>query len=225
MRGQPEAHSSSVFASHSLDSCCLWFSWNIIPQKFTHLRTDFVLPTSAPGPMSFTLTIEPHRESWRRDFENEATLIRAALGLILKTLHHIGSTAVPGIHAKPIIDMLAEVESLESIDAHREGMEALGYEVMGEFGIPGRRYFRKDNGSGIRTHQIHAFTSGSPHLVRHLAFRDYLRSHPGVAREYDALKLRLIVSCQGDVERYIEGKQDFVQQVEREAWAWFSNRL
>src|SRR5262249_30641110 len=105
--------------------------------------------------------VVPHRESWKDEFESEAVRVRDALGAALERLHHIGSTAIPGIHAKPVIDMLAEVETLDAVDAARTKMEALGYEAMGEFGIPGRRYFRKDT-AGARTHQIHAFVVGSP---------------------------------------------------------------
>lgn len=174
--------------------------------------------------MSFPLTLEPHRESWMSDFAAEAARIEAALGSSLRILHHIGSTAIPGIHAKPIIDILAEVESLEAIDARREGMELLGYEVMGEFGIPGRRYFRKNSSAGLRTHQVHAFVAGSPDLVRHLAFRDYLRFHPDIAREYSALKVRLVASCNGDMEAYMDGKDPFIKEVERKALEWFPKR-
>jgi len=174
--------------------------------------------------MSFALTIEPHRDSWSQDFYLEAAQIRAALGPALTTLHHIGSTAVPGIHAKPVIDMLAEVPSLDAVDLRRGEMERLGYEVMGEFGIPGRRYFRKNNPLSVRTHHLHAFIAGSPQATRHLAFRDYLRCYPDIAREYDALKRRLVASCGGDMEAYIGGKDAFVQRVEREAVAWYADR-
>jgi GrpB-like predicted nucleotidyltransferase (UPF0157 family) len=174
--------------------------------------------------MSFALTIEPHRDSWSQDFAFEAAQIRAALGPALTTLHHIGSTAVPEIHAKPVIDMLAEVPSLAAVDFLRGEMERLGYEAMGEFGIPGRRYFRKNDLLGVRTHHLHAFIAGSPHATRHLAFRDYLRCHPDVARNYDALKRQLVASCGGDIEVYIDGKDTFVQRVEREAVAWYSDR-
>ena len=173
--------------------------------------------------MPFQLTIEPHRETWKSDFQQEAARIKIALGPALIALYHIGSTAIPGIHAKPIIDIMAEAASLDALDARRGEMERLGYEAMGEFGIPGRRYFRKDSAAGMRTHQVHAFATGSPHLVRHLAFRDYLRAHPESAREYGALKLRLAESCNGDVEAYIEGKEAFVKDVEHRALEWIAN--
>jgi GrpB-like predicted nucleotidyltransferase (UPF0157 family) len=174
--------------------------------------------------MPILLTVVPHRESWKCDFEREALQVESAIAPTLLAFHHIGSTAIPGIHAKPIIDILAEVDSLEALDARQVEMERLGYEVMGEFGIPGRRYFRKGNAEGLRTHQIHAFAAGSPHLVRHLAFRDYLRACPSVAQEYSDLKVRLVEACHGDLEAYMDGKDPFIKQTERDALAWWANR-
>ena len=170
--------------------------------------------------MQFILTVEPHRDSWSRDFEIEAFRIRDALGSALNALHHIGSTAIPGIYAKPIIDILADVTSLEAADEHLHEMQALGYESMGEFGIPGRRYFRKNDGGESRTHQIHAFAHQSPHLERHLAFRDYLIAHPEKAHAYSELKRSLVQTCNGDIEAYMDGKDAFIKDVEHEALVW-----
>ncbi|HTV42015.1 MAG TPA: GrpB family protein [Candidatus Sulfotelmatobacter sp.] len=177
-------------------------------------------PHHHPHGGSHILIIEPHRDSWKHDFEIEAAKIRSALGPALIVLHHIGSTAIPGIYAKPIIDILAEVTSLDALDVHVNDMRALGYESMGEFGIPGRRYFRKDNDGGMRTHHVHAFAHQSPHIVRHLAFREYLLSHPETAQAYSDLKRRLVQTCDGDIDAYVEGKDAFVKAVEREALIW-----
>ena len=81
-----------------------------------------------------------HDPSWRGDFEAEADQIAHALGDIVVLLHHIGSTAIPGIFAKPIIDILLEVNDIARLDNGTPTMEQLGYEAMGEFGISGRRY-------------------------------------------------------------------------------------
>jgi len=170
--------------------------------------------------MAFVLTLEPHQTSWACDFNAEAARVRAALGSVLLNLQHIGSTAVSGIFAKPIIDALAEVTSVAALDELAPQMEALGYEALGEFGIPGRRYFRKDDASGMRTHQIHAFAKGSPELTRHLAFRDYLRAHPDVAQAYSLLKQKLVATCRGDFEAYMDGKDAFIKETERKALEW-----
>jgi len=170
--------------------------------------------------MSYVVTVEPHRASWARDFAVEAEKIGVALGPVLRALHHIGSTAIPGIYAKPIIDILAEVTELKALDRRDDEMRALRYEAMGEFGIPGRRYFRKNDERNARTHQIHAFAVGSPHLERHLAFRDFLVAHPERARAYSDLKQRLVAACRGDLEAHVAGKDAFVKEAEREALRW-----
>lgn len=158
--------------------------------------------------------LESSREEWASAFAEESARISATLGGVLAAIHHIGSTAIPGIRAKPIIDMLAVVDDLAELDTAAVRMEALGYEVMGEFGIPGRRYFRKDNEQGVRTHQVHAFQTGSPQIERHLAFRDYLRVHPERALEYDALKARLAAQFPDDISGYTDGKDDFIREVD-----------
>lgn len=147
------------------------------------------------------------------------------MGNLLVTMHHIGSTAIPGIRAKPIIDMLAAVSDVAGLDELSPRLLALGYEAMGEFGIPGRRYFRKDDDAGNRTHQIHAFQIGSPQLDRHLAFRDFLRVHPDYASQYDALKCRLAESFPADIASYTDGKDEFIKEMDVRAASWRSGAL
>ena len=103
-------------------------------------------------------------------------------------------------------------------------MVQLGYSAMGEFGIPGRRYFRKNDASGTRTHQVHAFQTGSTGVVRHLAFRDYMIAHPEAAHDYGALKLTLFRQHPNDFEAYMDGKDAFIQEHEAKALAWDRNR-
>ena len=147
-----------------------------------------------------------HDPAWAAMFEVEAGRIAGPVGKNLVRLHHIGSTAIPSTMAKPIIDLLLEVSSLQALDQQSPLLEALGYEAKGEFGIPGRRYFRKDDASGTRTHQVHAFEAGGPAVIRHLAFRDFMRAHPAIAAEYGALKERLASAHPHDMDTYIEGK-------------------
>lgn len=99
-------------------------------------------------------------------------------------------------------------------------LERLGYEVMGEFGIPGRRYFRK--GGFNRTHHVHAFKTGDANIHRHLAFRDYLNSFPDVRREYAALKEKLALRFSEGIDGYSDGKDAFVKLHEANALAWRS---
>lgn len=164
--------------------------------------------------------VVPHDRRWRDAFEAEARLVAAALGDGVVAIHHVGSTAIPDIHAKPIIDLLVEVRDLADADARRPEMESLGYQVMGEYGIPGRRYFRKDNEEGIRTHHVHAFQAGSGEVVRHLAFRDYLISHPDDARRYGELKRRLAEEHPRSADAYMDGKDPFIREIDRRAALW-----
>jgi len=158
--------------------------------------------------------------AWRRSFEAESKHIERALGDIVVHLHHIGSTAIPGIFAKPIIDFLLEVDDIGQLDHRTSAMEELGYEAMGEFGIPGRRYFSKDNAAGIRTHQVHTFEARSPQIERHLAFRDYMIAHPAEAQIYGELKRRLARVDPNDIEAYMDGKDPYIKEHEAKAIAW-----
>lgn len=166
------------------------------------------------------IRIVSHDPAWVENFAAEARRVAQAVREAAVRIHHIGSTAVPRTQAKPVIDLLLEVASLEAIDANSSALEALGYEAMGEFGITGRRYFRRDDAAGTRTHQVHAYRAGAPDVRRHLAFRDYLRAHPAVAEEYGALKLRLATAFPDDSKAYVNGKDAFVKHHESCALRW-----
>ena len=164
--------------------------------------------------------VVPHDTRWRDAFEAEAKLVAEALGESVLAVHHIGSTAIRGIYAKPVIDMLVEVRDVAEVDGRSSAMESIGYEVMGEYGIPGRRYFRKDDREGIRTHHIHAFEAGSAEVKRHLAFRDYMLAHPADAQRYSELKRRLADEHPQSMDGYIDGKDGFIKEMDRRAAQW-----
>lgn len=133
---------------------------------------------------------------------------------ILVEVYHIGSTAVKGLAAKSIIDIMPVVTNISLVDKHNKEFVAIGYECMGEFGIEGRRYFRK--GGDNRTHQIHIFEqSNHKDINRHIAVRDFLRTHPDIALEYGELKMELAYRFSEDIEGYCTGKDAFVKQLER----------
>lgn len=157
--------------------------------------------------------------SWRERFEEEAGKLSRLLQGELVAIHHIGSTSVEGLAAKPIIDLMPVVRDIERIDAYTERIESLGYRGLGEYGIPKRRYFRK--GEDVRTVHVHIFEEGNPDVVRHLAFRDYLRTFPDVRDAYGALKLQLAEQHPEDIEGYIQGKHDWVVETERLATDWY----
>ena len=116
------------------------------------------------------ITISEYNPAWTMMYDEEKRQIMEILGSECITVYHIGSTSVPGLAAKPIIDIMVSARSLSGADSCRSGFEAIGYEWLGEFGIPGRRYLRK--GGDERTHQIHIFQCDDrENIERHLAFR------------------------------------------------------
>jgi len=166
--------------------------------------------------------VVPHDPLWAGEFDRESQLLCLGIGDLLLAIHHIGSTAIPGIYAKPIIDMLAVVNDLAQLDQKSAALESLGYEVMGELGIPGRRYFRKNDSLGRRTHHVHAFQVGSPHIERHLAFRDFMRAHPMLADQYGDLKRKLAAAHPHDIEAYMDGKDGFIKAMQTRALEWLA---
>lgn len=160
-----------------------------------------------------TITVVDYDDAWPTAFERESQRLRWTLGEVVVRIHHIGSTAVPGLAAKPVIDVLVEVTSLLDLDAKEQVMVALGYRPKGENGIAGRRYFQL--GGAARTHHVHAFVAGDEHVRRHLAFRDYLRRHPSVAAEYGDIKRAAAAACVNDSEVYSAKKNGFVKLHER----------
>lgn len=166
------------------------------------------------------ITIVEHNPDWASQFEQEAKVLKSTLGAAIVNLHHIGSTSVPGLLAKPIIDMLLEATDLQSLDSKTTEMEAIGYEVMGEFGIPGRRYFKK--GGESRTHHVHSFVSGDANLTRHLAFKEYLIHHKDIADAYGLLKAKIVKTCNDDMGQYCDAKDPFIKLHEPKAVKWFS---
>jgi GrpB-like predicted nucleotidyltransferase (UPF0157 family) len=164
--------------------------------------------------------VVPHDRNWHRLFDTESKQITIALGENSIATHHIGSTSIETIYAKPIIDILVEVSSISKVDEQNSSMQLLGYQCMGEFGIRDRRFFLKDNLDGIRTHHIHVFEVGSPQIARHLAFRDYLNIQIEDALTYSTLKRSLANKYPYDIERYMDGKHDFIQEIDRKAAEW-----
>ena len=162
------------------------------------------------------IIVSEYDPAWPLKYETEKEKIEAILEHNCIALYHIGSTSVPGLAAKPIIDIMAAVRSLEQADAAAERFSRIGYEYLGEFGIPGRRYLRK--GGDERTHQIHIFQADDrKNIERHLAFRDYLRTHEEVRREYAALKKELARRFPYDIDGYCDGKEEFVRAMEKQA--------
>ncbi|MFD2657668.1 GrpB family protein [Gracilibacillus thailandensis] len=161
----------------------------------------------------------PYNEKWPEMFLEEANQLKIILGNNIVDIYHIGSTSVPGLKAKPIIDMMPVVKDINRIDRFNAEMHKIGYIQKGENGIPGRRYFQK--GGDNRTHHVHFFQVGSYEIKRHLAFRDYLRFHPESKKSYGELKEALAQQFPYDIGSYIEGKEQLVKEIEAKAIDWY----
>lgn len=167
-----------------------------------------------------------HNPRWKNEFEQEAQNIKAIYDDLLLEIHHIGSTSVAGLKAKPIIDIMPVVSDINAVDKFDQQMRALGYEPLGENGISGRRFFRKNSKeAGKRTHHVHIFDQSNQNdIIRHLAFKAYLIAHPEIANQYGNLKSRLAATYPNDIESYMAGKNDFIKETEKQAVTWYEDK-
>jgi len=167
------------------------------------------------------ITIDPYDPTWPARFDAEAVSIRRLLGELALRVEHVGSTAVPGLAAKPVVDIQVSVPSLEPIGHYIEQLFRIGYchVPLGPFDLV-YPFFRKP-AIWPSTHHIHLCVVGSEQEQRHLVFRDYLRNHPIVAAEYVTLKRRLALIHHGRTiasqERYSLAKSRFVNSVLKRA--------
>jgi GrpB-like predicted nucleotidyltransferase (UPF0157 family) len=145
---------------------------------------------------------------WGQAFAEEAARIRAAVGADIIALEHYGSTSVPGLSAKPIIDLLIGVADLSVADRHAPAMIALGYDDAGDGGVEGHRIFGK---GAARTHLAHFVVHDGPEWIAALQFRDRLRADPALRDAYGRLKAQLVAEHPTDRAAYTAGKAAFVQ--------------
>jgi GrpB-like predicted nucleotidyltransferase (UPF0157 family) len=164
--------------------------------------------------------------TWPARFAAEAARIRAALGPVALRVDHVGSTAVPGLAAKPIIDIQISVAQVQPMDPYRPGLEGLGYRYSpypDPDGVVRYPFFGKPP-TRPRAFHIHVAQAGSHHERRHLAVRDVLRAHPDQARGYERVKRAATARHPGDRAGYMAAKQAFVDDLERRALDWYDQR-
>lgn len=152
---------------------------------------------------------------WNERYEDAAARIRSACGTVLIDIQHIGSTSIPGIAAKPYLDIMPGVATYEDGFKLIAAMESLGYTSRGELGIPRRHYFTRsiEDDDHVWKHNVHAYAVGDIEWTRHLVFRDALRADTGLRDEYEALKRALAGEHPDDVDAYAIAKSDFVERV------------
>ncbi len=166
------------------------------------------------------IIVVDYNACWSSQYEQEKQQILLALGENMTNIQHIGSTSVPGLAAKPVIDMLLGLKQIPPFPKQILCLEAIGYSYFGELGIPGRHYFCK----GMpRTHQIHAVLVDSEFWERHILFRDFLRSHPQAAQRYEEVKRKLAQKFADDRDRYTNSKTPLIEQLLIEAKLWQQN--
>lgn len=157
------------------------------------------------------LILTPFQTTWQDDFEIEKIkLLNCFKDLNIK-FYHIGSTAIPGSVAKPIVDILGVISDITKIDPYSDAISELGYQTMGEYGMKQRRFFRRKNHNPIH---LHIFEDSDPEVERHLRFVDYLKAHPDESKEYSILKQALAKDFPGDTERYCLGKSKFNKKID-----------
>lgn len=159
------------------------------------------------------VVVRPYDSRWPQLFELARSELTAALGPAILDVHHVGSTAIPGLCAKPILDVLVTVPDFAAATRLVPGLAALGYEFRRDEEIPDRHYYRRPPGGELRTHHLSLAEPDSQHSRVTLAFRDALRRDPSLAAAYARLKLDLARRFPFDRPSYIEGKSSFVRGV------------
>ena len=161
--------------------------------------------------MPLTSSITPYNPRWPQQFEEEAARLRPALGAGLIAMHHVGSTSVPDLAAKPEIDVLVVMNDVDQVDDLDKALRSLEYRRGGDLS-PGHLFFKRDRG-GVRTHKVHVCRLGHPKINEMLRFRDHLRANETVRAEYQALKLGLEAKNETGITEYLAGKAPFIEAV------------
>ncbi len=171
-----------------------------------------------------TVDVVGYDPGWPARFTDERKRLQRALGDAAARIEHVGSTSVPGLAAKPVIDILVGTHDLSRLDGRNAEMIAAGFQVRGENGICGRRYYRRHAPDGTRLVHVHAYLEGSEDFRRHLVFRDYLHAHPASAAIYGQHKAAIVAAGPLGREDYSAAKAGLVAQIERDALAWAAGR-
>ena len=159
-----------------------------------------------------TVKLENFNPDWRNEFEKEKKILSSILGHEILGIYHIGSTAIPGIRAKPIIDIAVEVNDFKTLDLLHNKLKENRIIHRPMHDEPGERLYIK-GGEDFRTHHIHFYEKDNPKLQDDLFFRDYLISHLETAKEYDKLKLELAGQFSENREAYAESKEKFIEDI------------
>lgn len=167
-----------------------------------------------------TVSLSPYTSNWSKAFSISSAILKERIPSELD-LHHIGSTSIPNIYAKPIIDILGVVPSIEAFDSRKSDLEALGFAWKGEYGIANRRYcVLYDESEEIGLIHLHVFAKDDHEVDKHLVFRDYLRASSEASSRYEELKRKLADTHNDARTNYSEGKSELITHLLKEAREW-----
>jgi GrpB-like predicted nucleotidyltransferase (UPF0157 family) len=157
-----------------------------------------------------------YKPEWKELYKKERKLLRSSIGKYILDIQHVGATSIPGVVAKPIIDIAIGVKSLSIVKRLIKPLKELGYEYKGTAGVPGRHFFPKGSERN-RTHYLHMERLGSKNWKNHILFRDYLRRHKEAVKEYNKLKEKLAKEYKNERESYTAKKSVFIQKILKKA--------
>lgn len=159
------------------------------------------------------VVVLPYDAQWERDFLRIKDELDEAVGQLAMGIEHVGSTSVRGLSAKPIIDIDVIIKDRAALEEVVTALGKIGYRHEGNLGIAGREAFKYEGKEHLRKHHLYVCPADSPELKRHIAFRDYLRTHPDAVREYSRIKEEGAQQFPDDIERYIDHKSPFIERI------------
>ena len=162
------------------------------------------------------VVVLPYDEQWRQDFLRIKAELTNTLGQLTIGIEHVGSTSVQGLSAKPIIDIDVVIRDCTVLDEVIAALGAIGYLHEGDLGIAGREAFKYEGKDHLRKHHLYVCPEDSQELKRHLAFRDYLRTHSDAVREYSRIKEEGARVSPSDIDKYMEHKTPFIEKIYKE---------
>ena len=159
------------------------------------------------------VVVLPYDEQWKHDFFQIKAELTIALGQLAIEIEHVGSTSVQGLSAKPTIDIDVIIKDYSELENAISALGKIGYQHEGNLGIAGREAFKYEGKEHLRKHHLYVCPEDSQELRRHIAFRDYLKTHPDAVREYSRIKAEGAELYPDDIERYIEHKSPFIEKI------------
>lgn len=167
--------------------------------------------------MDAAIIISPYNDEWAIEFQKESKKIMGAIGDKVISIEHIGSTSVPGLGAKSLIDMMVAINNIDDADTLIEPLARLGYEFVPKTEFPKRRFFRRGEWRA-GTHHLHVYEQNSIEWQENILFREYLRRDPETVKQYQRLKEELAAKFRNNRVAYTQGKADFIRSIIDTAW-------